>query len=211
MTSPSGRRTSHRRPMPRLLIAKVVLGAALTVSLIAVLAPMAVYRVGGGDEATSTAGRGSSASGAVKPTAGAPSAAASPVAGSTTLDRRWLQVLDEISERRANAWRQGDAGLLRGVFVPGSAELAADTQMLHGYLRRGLLVSGVHVRFLAVEVQSQQPGSVTLLVVDRLGPAVAHDSAGDVQRLPHDLPSRHQIELRQVDTQWRIARVIPWR
>lgn len=79
--------------------------------------------------------------------------------------------------------------------------------MMRTYLHRGLRVSGVRTRFTAVVLQRQLPDRATLIVVDTLGPAVAVDAQGRAQPLPHDLPTRHRIQLRMTDGGWRIAAI----
>lgn len=128
-------------------------------------------------------------------------------AGGTAATRHWLAVLEAIDRRRADAWRLGDASLLKRVYQSGSPELIEDQTMLAGYRHRGLTVSRVDMRFLSVQVRERRPEDVSLIVVDRLGPAVAHDAAGPRQELPRDLPTRHEIELHRVGGEWRIARI----
>ena len=127
----------------------------------------------------------------------------------TTPDResRWLRILTAIDLRREAAWRRGEPELLRSVYVSPSPELREDRRLMAGYLRRGLRVSGVGLRFLRVEAQRVSPDSASLLVVDRLGAAFAVDDRGAAQPLPRDLPTRHRVELEKVGRQWRISRV----
>jgi len=98
--------------------------------------------------------------------------------GSTSLDPRWSRVLDHICAQRARAWRLGEPRQLKAVYVAGSPELVHDPAMLRAYLR---------------------------LVVDRLAPAVAHDTSGHARPLPRDLPTRHLIRLAMTERGWRIA------
>jgi hypothetical protein len=145
---------------------------------------------------------------AVSPTA--PAAAPLPSAWEGrpgALDNRWVRVLAGIDRRRGAAWRAGDPGALRTVFVSGSVELAADRRMLRGYVERGLHVDGVRMAFVVVDVYRWRPGRVSLLVIDRLGAAVARDGGGVAQPLPRDQPTRHRIVLQRVGSQWRIAAV----
>lgn len=127
--------------------------------------------------------------------------------GSAAATGRWLAVLDAIDDRRADAWRRGEPALLRRVYVAGAAELSEDRSMLAGYRRRGLTVSHVQMRFLSVRVTDRRPEGVALVVIDRLGPAVARDAAGRRHELPRDLPTRHEIELHRVGREWRIASI----
>jgi hypothetical protein len=116
-------------------------------------------------------------------------------------------VLTELDRRRATAWQLGRPELLGRVYVPGSAALRRDRQMLTGYVSRGLWVTGAGLDLLDLHVVSRAPGLVSLLVVDRLRSAVAHNRAGDTVDLPRDRPTRHRIDLRRQDGRWRIARI----
>jgi hypothetical protein len=129
--------------------------------------------------------------------------------GGPSPESRWLEVLRNIDQRRELAWRRGRADLLSSVYTPGAVELDADTRMLDGYRDRGLHVSGVTMRFLSVRAQRTAPRSASLLVVDRLAPAVAIDRAGRRHPLPRAAPTRQRIELRRVGAQWRIAAITP--
>ncbi|MGH3470585.1 MAG: hypothetical protein ACRDPG_00885, partial [Nocardioidaceae bacterium] len=97
--------------------------------------------------------------------------------------------------------------LLRAVYTPRSPELRADQAMLRSYLARGVRVTGVRMSFSQLAVESQQGGSVRLVVVDRLGPAIARNQQGRAHLLPRDRSTRHRLVLRRVDGQWRIAAV----
>jgi len=125
--------------------------------------------------------------------------------GSTSLDPRWSRVLDHICAQRARAWRLGEPRQLKAVYVAGSPELVHDQAMLRAYLRRGLRVSDVRMQFTVVVVERQAPDRASLLVVDRLAPAVAHDTSGHARPLPRDLPTRHLIRLAMTERGWRIA------
>lgn len=124
-------------------------------------------------------------------------------------DPRWAAVLGELLAPRAAAWRLGEPRLLRSVYVAGSDALARDQRMLGAYLDRGLRVDGVRMRLSVVMVQRQAPDRASLFVVDRLARAVAYDVRGDALPLPHDLPTRHRIELVMTDAGWRIAAIRP--
>jgi hypothetical protein len=192
---PSGTR-GHRRQQPPPGRYLIVLGV-----IAVVVVPVFLLRLVHGDGAAHqppTAARASSDTAVGLGGTGCAGAA---------VDRRWLVVLQAIDRRRATAWRLGNPALLRAVYVPGSVELRADQQMLAAYVRRGLRVSGADMRFMSVGVEIQRPRSVSLLVVDRLGPAAALDRAGHREPLPHDLPTRHRIQLESVGHQWRIARI----
>lgn len=121
--------------------------------------------------------------------------------------RAWRAVLASIDARRRLAWHRGDPSALRSVFAPGSHALAADTQALMRYVRRGLHVDGVSTSYRVVQIERVTAGSATVVVVDRLGQAVARDSKGRSARLPYDRPSRQRITLQRVGGTWLIASV----
>jgi len=124
------------------------------------------------------------------------------------VDQRWRAVLDIIDRRRAIAWRLGRPDLLRRAYVGGSAVLGKDQGMLRAYVERGLHVAGARLHFLSVRVEDRAAGWVRLRVVDQLGAAVALDRTGHGEPLPHDLPTRHRIDLRKVGNDWRISAVV---
>lgn len=119
----------------------------------------------------------------------------------------WRGVLDAIDGRRQRAWHRGDPSALARVFVAGSAELTADRRALVSYVRRGLHVDGVATSYRVMAVKRVGAGSAALLVVDRLGQAVARDDSGHHAVLPTDRPSRQRISLRLIDGVWLIASV----
>ncbi len=68
-------------------------------------------------------------------------------------------------------------------------------------------MDGVATSYQVVAVKRSAAGSATLLVVDRLGHAVARDDSGHHVALPNDHPTRHRITLRLVGGAWLIASV----
>lgn len=190
------RRDYSRRPPRSLRTWLVVTTAVAALGCAAVVAHSAIR----GDGAQPLSG-GSRSGGGSTAAPAADDAARSPT------ERRWLAVLHTIDTRRAEAWRLGDPALLGRVYLAGASELGEDRRMLRGYLRRGLTVKHVEMTFASVTVRASSPEGVSLVVVDRLGPAVARDAAGHRAVLPHDQPTRHAIELRRGDGQWRIARI----
>jgi hypothetical protein len=121
--------------------------------------------------------------------------------------RRWEHELRRLDRLRGRAWRRGDPGGLRPVYVPGSPALVLDRRHLRSYLDRGFSVRGVRVRILTLGVIDDGPTRVRLDIVDRLSHVVATDSTGRRRGLPHDRPHRHMIELRRVRGHWRIAAI----
>ncbi|MFY9914586.1 MAG: hypothetical protein WAK18_07970 [Nocardioidaceae bacterium] len=122
--------------------------------------------------------------------------------------RRWRGVLHALDLRREQAWENGHRRQLATVFVPGSAVLGRDVSRLTAYLRRGLCVSGVTMRYRHIEIVATGPGLVRLRVVDRLQATAAHEADGVASRaLPTDRPSRHLITLTRTGVGWRIAEI----
>lgn len=198
--------TRHRRQRGSLVlgIGAWVLGLAVTVLLIgAVLALPGGPRTGdGGGADPRTVERMPTAR-----TTAAPGVQTKPSVA-PAVDSRWRAVLDIINRRRAIAWRLGRPDLLRRVYTAGSPALNEDREMLAGYVQRGLRVMGARLRFVSVSLERRQPRWARLIVVDRLGAAITADRAGHRERLPHDLPTRHRIDLRKVGNDWRISRVV---
>jgi hypothetical protein len=186
----------HRRQRGSLVVGAfaLILGVSLAVAL-----GLVVHNVGGADA-------GKTASGPLvrRPTTGGSELE---TGQTTAANPHWFAVLEALDRRRATAWRLGRPELLNRVYTSGCACLQEDRDLLDDYLQRGLRVSGVDLRFAAVSVRRRTPGSVSLLVEDRLGRAVALDRAGHRERLPRDLPTRHRIRLRLVGRDWRIERV----
>jgi hypothetical protein len=120
---------------------------------------------------------------------------------------RWAAVLHRLDAVRAAAWLHGDPTLLGRVYVTSSPALRRDRRALGGYLHRGLVVRGVHLRFARVRLVARRPGLVTLRVVDRLGVMAAVDVDGERLRLPRDQPTRHLLMLRRTVDRWRIAAI----
>lgn len=119
----------------------------------------------------------------------------------------WANVLDALDDRRQTAFERGDPGLLRRVYLPHTAVLAADRQTLRAYVRRGLEIDGVSLRLLSVRPVSRGPRRARLRVVDRLGPARVRAPGGQWRALPRDEPTERIIVLAWTPDGWRIASV----
>lgn len=192
---------ASRRRQP--LLALGLLGAVLAVAGLA--AALGLSPFGGVGDQRSVSGSSPPLTSGRGDAAARPPGAAEDGAHSASLNPRWSHVLGPLLDRRALAWRRGDPLLLRSVYLPRSAALATDQAMLRDYLRRGLRVSGVRTQCAVVTLERQLPDRASLVVVDTLGPAVAHDAQGGAQPLPRDLPTRHRIRLTMTADGWRIA------
>ena len=119
----------------------------------------------------------------------------------------WARVLARLDERRREAWRTGDPGLLRAVWAAGSTGRATDRRMLGAYGGRGLVVRGVGTDFAQVHVLHESTETVRLLTVDRLWRASAVRAGDGRLELPRDRWTRHVIVLTCGPQGWRILTV----
>jgi hypothetical protein len=120
-----------------------------------------------------------------------------------------LAVLHDWDARRAAAWSAGDAAALARLYTARSTAGRADVTLLHRYAARGLLVRGMRMQILGARVLTVRPRVIVLEVVDRLDDAVVV-RVGDpavTRRLPVDAATTHRLELRLVDSRWRMADV----
>jgi hypothetical protein len=122
-------------------------------------------------------------------------------------DRDALEVLREWDARRAAAWAAGDPALLARLYTSGSSAGAADLALLRRYRARGLVVRGMRMQLLRARVLTSRPGLVVLEVTDRLASAVAYAPTGGARRLPGAVATVHELVLRRVEGEWRMARV----
>jgi hypothetical protein len=193
----------HRAdPAPRLWLALLALIAA-------VMALALVFQAREDSSANATASStarpgirgyaGPSNDAPVKWPASTPTSAAGPA--------HWVHEFRRLDALRETAWRAGSPAGLRAVYVQGSGAHRIDEMWLSSYARRGLVVRGISVDLLSLRVVARSAGRVWLEVLDRLGPAVAVDGHGHERALPRDEPTRHRIELRRVDGDWRIAKI----
>jgi hypothetical protein len=124
-------------------------------------------------------------------------------------------VLTELYARRATAFTTGDASVLAGVYVPGSALLDRDAAALLALHDQGRALRGFapQVRRL-VEVGPSAGGRVQVRLVDEL-PGYRVEPTGTDGPVADDVPARGAAEvhlvLQQTAAGWRIsdARVEP--
>lgn len=135
-----------------------------------------------------------------------PAAAVSP--GTSGTESRAVRVLRDWDARRAAAWASGDPARLAVLYVPGSRTGRVDRAMLAAYADRGLRVTGLRMRLLAVEVLAADPGRLRLRVTDRLARAVAR-GPGTRVRLPRDRPTTRVVVLCRGPGGWRVVEVVP--
>jgi len=122
-------------------------------------------------------------------------------------DRGALDVLRDWDDRRAAAWAAGDPVLLARLYTRGSTAGAADLALLRRYRARGLLVRGMRMQLLRARVLTSRPRLVVIEVTDRLASAVAYAGTTGARRLPRDAASAHEVVLRRIEGEWRMAQV----
>jgi hypothetical protein len=117
-----------------------------------------------------------------------------------------LRVLHSWDDARSGAWATGDAAALRRLYVGGSAAGRADVRLLRRYLARGLVVRHLRMQVFAVRVMRRADGILRMRVTDRVAGGVAVTGRHRL-RLPVDRPTTHNIVLRRVAGEWRVASV----
>lgn len=124
--------------------------------------------------------------------------------GGTADGRRWERVLDRLDRLRSRAFESLSPGLLRKVYLSGSAVLRHERAVLEGYRDRGVRLLGVRLLRTQLRVVSVVRGQVTVRVVERLGTTKVVVGSRRV-RLPVDAPTSRVLHLVRGETGWRIA------
>ena len=121
----------------------------------------------------------------------------------------WLRVLGALDAARDHAFAGGDPDELAGVYVAGSSALATDRQTLVAMKNSGQHAEDLSLTLVSVEVRSQTPTRVTLLVRDRLPPYEIVGSDGVSQRLPGRGERLWLVTLQAASggSSWRIAAI----
>jgi hypothetical protein len=125
--------------------------------------------------------------------------------------RGWQELVGELYGRRARAFATGDAGSLGGVYVPGSAALAADVQALGALQAEHRLVRGFAPVVDEVTGVSAADGRVQLRLVDRwpgydVVAANAPDGPALATAAPH-APAAATMVLVRTAAGWRVDSV----
>lgn len=130
-------------------------------------------------------------------------------ASSESSESSWARVLGALDAARDQAFADGDPDELTGVYVAGSAALAADRQTLATMENSGQRAQDLALKLVSVVVQSQTPTSVTLLVRDTLPPYEIVGPGGDVQRQPGRGERAWLVTLRATSAggTWRVAAI----
>lgn len=141
-----------------------------------------------------------------------PSSDPVPSAGATPADVApdWSEVLDELDAARAQAFADGDAGALTGVYAPGSPGLAADRALVSAVVEAGQTARGVRHTVRSVQEQERTDATARLRVVDVLDAYELVDSAGAmVGRVPSRGDAPYLVELTRTPDGWRLVQVQP--
>ena len=117
-----------------------------------------------------------------------------------------LALLREWDQRRAQAWTDGDATALAGLYTRGSHTGHHDRRMLAAYAARGLRVTGLRTQVLSGRVRSWAPDRISIEVTDRVWGARAVGPGVQIS-LPRDRPSTRTVSLRRVDDVWLVEEV----
>ncbi len=139
-----------------------------------------------------------------------PAAATAQVAGGpASSDSSWLRILRALDAARDHAFADGDSDELAGVYVAGSSALVADQRTLAEMENSGAHAAGLSLSLASVEVRSQTPTSVVLLVRDTLPPYEIVGPNGGVQRQPGRGERDWLVTLQATSAggSWRIATI----
>ena len=115
-------------------------------------------------------------------------------------------LLGGLDAGRTQAFVTGDEARLRDVYVDERAA-RADAEVLRSYRERGLRLEGMVLVRESCRVTDRARGSITLDVVDHLGPTWVRTEDGRRRDLPRDRPTRRTVALERTDDGWRVAGV----
>ena len=115
-------------------------------------------------------------------------------------------LLGGLDAVRTQAFVTGDEARLRDVYVDERAA-RADADVLRSYRGRGLRLEGMVLVRESCRVTDRARGSITLDVVDRLGPTRVRTQDGHRHDLPRDQSTRRVVVLERTDDGWRVAGV----
>ncbi len=115
-------------------------------------------------------------------------------------------VLGGLDAVRTQAFVGGDVARLHDVYVD-QRVTRADADVLRSYRERGLRLQGMVLMRDSCRVTDRSRGSLTLDVVDHLGPTRVITENGDHRDLPHDRSTPRTVVLERTDEGWRVGAV----
>ena len=115
-------------------------------------------------------------------------------------------LLGGLDAVRTQAFVTGDEARLRDVYADQRAA-GADARVLRSYRERGLRLEGMVLVRESCRVTDRSPGSITLDVVDHLGPTRVLTASGEHRDLPRDRSTRRTVVLERTDDGWRVGAV----
>ena len=116
----------------------------------------------------------------------------------------WERALDQLARIRSRAFEQSRPALLRRVYVSPSALLRRERNLLMDYAERGVQLRGARLHTSAVQMLVRSRSTVTLEVVERLGPTTALVGHRRVP-LPADAPTQRVLRLVRSEVGWQLA------
>ena len=115
-------------------------------------------------------------------------------------------VLGGLDTVRTQAFVSGDESRLRDVYVDERAA-RADVHVLRSYRERDLRLEGMVLVRESCRVTDRSRLSITLDVVDHLGPTWVRTDDGSRRDLPRDRSTQRTVVLQRTDDGWRVAGV----
>lgn len=115
-------------------------------------------------------------------------------------------VLGGLDAVRAQAFVSGEVARLGDVYLDDRAA-RTDADVLRSYRERELQLEGMVLVRESCRVSDRSGRSITLDVVDHLGPTRVITATGDTRDLPRDRSTRRTVVLERTDDGWRVASV----
>ena len=115
-------------------------------------------------------------------------------------------VLGGLDTVRTEAFVTGNEARLRDVYVDERAA-RTDVQVLRSYSERDLRLEGMVLVRESCRVTDRSRESMTLDVVDHLGPTRVRTEADSRRDLPRDRATHRTVVLERTDDRWRVAGV----
>lgn len=115
-----------------------------------------------------------------------------------------LRILRSWDRARSRAYARADAAALAALYLPESHTGSADLSVLRGYRDRGLRVTSLRTRVIALRVLDSGPVRLKVEVTDVLIDATAVAPDGRRWTLPADRPTTRTVVLRLVAGRWLV-------